>query len=281
MYSGSAAHIAKRHTSGGIVSSNSSLPLTGRVALITGVNRRTGIGFAVARRILASGASVFITSRSQQDRGKALTPAGEELSAVIDQLRRDSPQVDHAEVDLSDPSAPEELVRKCVESFGYLDILICNHARSVSGSLEAVTAEELDLTFAVNARASVMLTKAYLGHHESKRPWGRVVFFTSGQHLRPMADDLAYVVSKGAIHQVTASLADELASRQITVNAINPGPTETGWASAETRQQLLKRFPMGRWGQPDDAARLVQWLVSDDACWITGQVINSEGGFWK
>jgi 3-oxoacyl-[acyl-carrier protein] reductase len=94
-----------------------------------------------------------------------------------------------------------------------------------------------------------------------------------------MSQEIAYAVSKGAIHQATASLADDLAGRGITVNTVNPGPTDTGWPTPQVHAEVLEQMPRGRWGTPDDAARLIAWLCSDDAAWITGQVINSEGGF--
>jgi 3-oxoacyl-[acyl-carrier protein] reductase len=96
-----------------------------------------------------------------------------------------------------------------------------------------------------------------------------------------MAREVAYAVSKGAIQQATLTLADELADRGITVNAVNPGPTDTGWGIGD--QDPTGTMPLGRWGRPDDAARLVSWLCSDEAGWITGQTIDSEGGFrrWK
>jgi 3-oxoacyl-[acyl-carrier protein] reductase len=91
-----------------------------------------------------------------------------------------------------------------------------------------------------------------------------------------MAREVAYAISKGALQQATLTLADELAERGITVNAVNPGPTDTGWLAGE---KPGREMPFGRWGDPDDAARLVAWLCSDDARWITGQTIDSEGGF--
>ena len=91
-----------------------------------------------------------------------------------------------------------------------------------------------------------------------------------------MSREVAYAVSKGALQQATLTLADELADRGITVNAVNPGPTETGWIGDADPDRAM---PFGRWGEPDDAARLIAWLCSDDARWITGQTINSEGGF--
>ena len=124
----------------------------------------------------------------------------------------------------------------------------------------------------------LLLVQAFAAHHDG-RPGGRVVLFTSGQHLGPMPGELAYAASKGALVEVTASLADALADRGITVNTVNPGPTDTGYVDQATRERVATMFPAGRWGTPDDAARLVAWLCTDDAAWITGQVVNSEGGF--
>ena len=103
------------------------------------------------------------------------------------------------------------------------------------------------------------------------------MLMTSGQHLAPMGTEVAYAVSKGALQQATLTLADELAEHGITVNTVNPGPTDTGWGLAD--HDPGAKMPFGRWGRPEDAAKLVAWLCSDDASWITGQTINSEGGF--
>ena len=94
-----------------------------------------------------------------------------------------------------------------------------------------------------------------------------------------MSGELPYAISKGAIHQMTLSLADALADRGITVNTINPGPTATGWASPEVTEQVARAMPRGRWNTPDDIAAVVAWLVSDEARTITGQVIDAEAGF--
>jgi 3-oxoacyl-[acyl-carrier protein] reductase len=103
-----------------------------------------------------------------------------------------------------------------------------------------------------------------------------VVVLTSGQHLGGMPGEVAYAVSKGAVQQATATLAGELMPRGITVNCVNPGPTDTGWLTDIDPREVM---PLGRWGEPDDAARLIAWLCTDDARWITGQTVNSEGGF--
>jgi 3-oxoacyl-[acyl-carrier protein] reductase len=106
-----------------------------------------------------------------------------------------------------------------------------------------------------------------------------VIFMTSGQNLGPMPDEVAYAASKGALASITATLADELAEQGITVNTVNPGPVDTGYAPPAAHAAVAARFPSGEWGAPDDPARLIAWLTTDEARWLTGQVINTEGGF--
>ena len=261
-----------------------SRPLAGRVAIVTGVSRRVGIGLAVARRLAALGAGLFVTSWAAHDREQpwGADPGG--VAAVLAELGSgdaSSPaagRVGHLEADFLDPGAPDRVMAAAVEAFGHVDILVCNHARSSLGGLGQLTAAELDATFAVNTRAVLLLVQAFAAQHDG-RPGGRVVLFTSGQHLGPMPGELAYAASKGALVAVTASVADTLADRGVTVNTINPGPTDTGYVDQATRERVATMFPAGRWGAPDDAARLVAWLCTDDAAWVTGQVVNSEGGF--
>ena len=231
------------------------------------MSRRAGIGFAIARRLLGAGASVFIQGWSAHDERQSwgAEPGGTE--AVARELG-----VDFVEADFADPAAPAAVV----EAAGPLDILVVNHARSGHGGLSELTAQELDAFLHENVRASLLLVREFAERHDDSRPGGRVVLFTSGQHLAPMAREIGYAVSKGALQQAALTLADELADRGITVNAINPGPTDTGWMEG---RKAGAEMPFGRWGEPDDAARLVAWLCSDDARWITGQTINSEGGF--
>jgi 3-oxoacyl-[acyl-carrier protein] reductase len=112
----------------------------------------------------------------------------------------------------------------------------------------------------------------------SKPSGGRIINLSSGQGLGPMPGELAYVASKGAVEAFTVSLSAELAPRGITVNAVDPGLTDTGWLSAEQRLEWLARAPLGRVGVPQDAARLVRFLASEEAGWITGQVLHSRGG---
>jgi 3-oxoacyl-[acyl-carrier protein] reductase len=241
-----------------------------RSAVVTGVSRRNGIGFAVARRLLEAGDGVLVHSWIAED--ESPDPGG--IEAVLDELREAGGPVAHSEADFSDPESPAAVMGAARDALSHIDILVVNHTLSRLGTLEELTASDLDEHLHVNVRASLLLVKEFADHHDG-RPGGRVVLLTSGQHLAPLRTEIAYAASKGALQQVTTTLSDELIDKGITVNTVNPGPTDTGWAS----DLNPSRFPLGRWGQPDDAARLIAWLCSVDAEWLTGQVINSEGGF--
>jgi 3-oxoacyl-[acyl-carrier protein] reductase len=247
------------------------------VALVTGASRARGIGAAVVRRLVADGCAVLVHGWEPHD---AEQPWGADeggAATLVRELADQGRPVELVEADLADPGAPHELVAQAVARFGRLDVLVVNHARSSAGALAEVTAQELDLSFAVNARASVLLVRAFA---EQVGPaGGRVVLFTSGQYHGGMPGELAYVASKGAVHQLTASLAVELAPRAVTVNCVDPGPTDTGWADERVLAAVRSASPSGRWGTPEDAARLVSWLAGPDSGWVTGQVIASDGGW--
>jgi 3-oxoacyl-[acyl-carrier protein] reductase len=259
------------------------LPLRGRVALVTGVSRRAGIGYAIARRLAAQGASLVIHHYAPHDHDQpwGADPGGLDavIGGVTEALADPDAAVWHEEADLSDPDSPSRLVESAAATSRFLDILVCNHARSGGdGPLGTLTADMLDAHWAVNTRASILLAQAFAGRHDG-RPGGRIVFMTSGQDLGPMTGEVAYAASKGALASITKTLADQLADRGITLNTVNPGPVDTGYAPPDVHEIVRRHFPRGRWGTPDDPARLIAWLVTDEAAWITGQVINSEGGF--
>jgi 3-oxoacyl-[acyl-carrier protein] reductase len=244
----------------------------GRNALVTGVSRRSGIGFAVARRLLDGGARVFVQGWTPHDAAQPWGADAGGTESVAGELG-----VPFIEADLGGSDAPARVVSAARAALGPIDVLIVNHARSGLGRLGELMVEEVDAFLHENVRASLLLVKEFAAQHDDSRVGGRVILFTSGQHLAPMSREVAYAVSKGALHQATRTLADELADCGITVNAVNPGPTDTGWGLGEHDPRRV--MPFGRWGEPDDAARLVAWLCSEDARWITGQVIDSEGGF--
>jgi 3-oxoacyl-[acyl-carrier protein] reductase len=258
-------------------------PLRGRVAVITGVSRRAGIGYAVARRLAALGASLFLHQFAPHDRDQpwGADPGGPEavIAGVTAARPDDRSGVRQVDLDLIEPGAPERLIDAAGQAFGHLDILVNNHARSGGdGPLGTLTAAMLDAHWAVNTRSAILLAQAFAVQHDG-RPGGRVVFMVSGQDLGPMTDEVAYAASKGALASITRTLADQLADRSITVNAVNPGPVDTGYAPPEAYEAVRRHFPQQRWAVPDDPARLIAWLVTDESAWVTGQVINSEGGF--
>jgi 3-oxoacyl-[acyl-carrier protein] reductase len=250
------------------------LPLEGRVAVVTGAGRRAGIGFATARRLVDAGASVLVHAWTPYD-VREYGATEQEPEAAVAELREGGRRAELVEADFADPNAPGTVIGAARDAFGHVDVLVVNHTRSPHGPLEELTAEELDATLHENVRASLLLVKEFAAQHDG-REGGRVILMTSGQHLAPMTGEVAYAASKGALHQLTKTLAETLIDRRITVNTINPGPTDTGWGLADIEP---KPMPLGRWGEPDDAARLIAWLCTDDAQWITGQVIDSEGGF--
>jgi 3-oxoacyl-[acyl-carrier protein] reductase len=250
---------------------------------VTGASRRAGIGYAIARRLAALGASLFLQHYAPHDRGQpwGADPGGTAavLAGVTAALAADDASVHDIELDLASPGAPEQLVNVAADQLGHLDILICNHARSgADGPLGTLDAAMLDGHWAVNTRSAILLAQAFAARHDG-RPGGRIIFMTSGQDLGPMTGEIAYAASKGALASITRTLADYLADRPITLNTVQPGPVDTGYATPEAHEVVRRRFPQGRWGSPDDPARLVAWLTTDEAAWITGQVINTEGGF--
>lgn len=252
------------------------MSLDGRIALVTGVSRERAIGWAITKRLLDDGACVLAAGWTPHD--DEMPWGADPIPSVQDTTA--AHRLEFTEADLGDPATPAHLVAQTVDRFGGIDIVVAAHARSSSGDLFDVSVTELDECWRVNARASLLLVRALAEARDpDQRGAGRAVLFTSGQHLGPMDGEIAYAVSKGAIHQMTASLANAVADRGITVNTINPGPVDTGYATGDLHARVAAAFPAGRWGQPDDVANAVGWLVGEQGGWITGQVIDSEGGF--
>jgi 3-oxoacyl-[acyl-carrier protein] reductase len=252
-------------------------PLAGRVALVTGVSRRVGIGFAVADRLAALGADLFIHGFARYDATHPWGPDPQGKAALLGALGARGRRVVDIDADFMDPAAPAAVVAAAMAAYRHIDILVANHAYSRPGALADLTAAEIDAHLAVNVRGSLLLAQAFATQHDG-RPGGRVILLTSGQHLGPMPGELAYIASKGALRDLTWSLSAALIPRGVTVNCVNPGATDTGYASPAVYDAVRAQEPQGRWGRPEDAARLIGWLATDDAQWVTGQTINSTGG---
>ncbi|MEV8091894.1 SDR family oxidoreductase [Streptomyces nigra] len=259
------------------------LPLRGRTALVTGASRRGGIGHAVARRLAAYGASVYLHHHVPHD---AAMPWGADrpedvVASVREALGAPGARVVAGPGDLSDPAAPAELIATAASALGgRLDILVANHALSGSdGTLDEIDAAMLDAHWTVDTRSVLLLVQAH-ARLRPAGPGGRVVMMTSGQDIAGgMPGEIAYALQKGALASITRSLATTLAERGITVNTVNPGPVDTDYLTGDAYDAVAERFPGGRWGMPDDPARLIAWLATDEAGWITGEIVNSEGGF--
>ncbi len=244
-----------------------------KIAIVTGASHPRDIGTAICRRLAADGVNIFFT-HWQAD------PAWiDEFQMEIESMRV---SCEDMTIDLSNPLAAQTICQKVVEKLGVPSILVNNAAHSAQDGYLKLDALTLDQHYAVNMRSTFLLSV------EFARLWkkanlkaDRIINMTSGQDLGPMVGELAYVSTKGAISAFTRSLAQELAPLDITVNAVNPGPTDSTWMNDGIRTHLLPKFPLGRIGTPDDVAKTISFLASEEATWITGQIIHSEGGFLR
>jgi 3-oxoacyl-[acyl-carrier protein] reductase len=245
--------------------------LRGRVAVVTGAGRRAGIGAAICRALAGKGTDVLFTHWGTSEN---------EPRTLLEELHGAGVRAGAMELDLSLTESPERLLDAVTELLGPLSILVNNAAHSTRDGYKALDAATLDAHYAVNLRATALLSVVFAQRFDGETG-GRIVNLTSGQSLGPMPGELAYAATKGAIEAFTRTLAAEVGHKGMTVNTVNPGPTDTGWMTEELRQELSAKFSARRVGEPEDAARLVAFLASDEAAWITGQVIHSEGGFLR
>ncbi|MFD1406725.1 SDR family oxidoreductase [Kroppenstedtia eburnea] len=247
--------------------------MKGDIALITGAGRRQGIGAAICRSLAREGNHVWFTCLPGVEE--------DEAGRLAEELYSFGVQARFSPINLADAQAPRQLLEKVEAEWDLPRILVNNAAHSERDlTFETLDADGLDAHYAVNLRASLLLSVQFARRCPSGSD-GRIISMTSGQSLGAMPGELAYVATKGGIEAFTRTLAAEVAPKGITVNAVNPGPTDTGWITEEIRRELLPRFPLGRIGLPEDAARLVAFLAKIEAGWITGQVIHSEGGFHR
>jgi len=246
--------------------------MSARPALVTGADNPRGLGPALALELARRGHRVAVTASRAATLAEDLRAVGAPAAAVL-------------AVDLADPAALEPLLDDAAAALGApLRALVNNAAHSTRDGFAALDAATIDAHLAVNARAPMLLSAGLarrIAAAGEDGGGGRIVNVVSGQALGPMPGELAYTASKGALETFTRQLAAEVAGLGVTVNAVGPGPNDTGWIDDELRAALLPRFPLGRIGTPQDVAPLVGWLCGDEAAWVTGQVLHAEGGFLR
>ncbi len=256
--------------------SNRQLP----IAIVTGASRSRGIGAAVCRAFAQVKIDIFFTYWGAHD--QALYGQEEErYRRLLSTLREMGVRAEGMEIDLSLPQAARQIMDEVEARLGAPSILVNNAAHDdTNAPFDQLDARIFDTYYAVNMRGTMLLSIEF-ARRFSQSSGGRIINLTSGQGVGAMPGKLPYVATKGAIEAFTVTLAAEVAPRGITVNAVDPGATDTGWISAdpELMRALLKQAPFGRVGQPEDAARLIAFLASDAGEWITGQIIHSRGGF--
>jgi 3-oxoacyl-[acyl-carrier protein] reductase len=241
-------------------------------ALITGVGRKVVIAAGIAARLADDGWNLALSSWQPYDASLDPALANDEPAQIAADLRARGATVVLLHADLADPAVPDRLVADAVAALGPLRGLVLSHAESRDSGILDTTVESWDRHYAVNARASWQLMAAFARQAEGG---GAIVALTSDH----VAHNLPYGSSKGALDRIVRGAAVELGGQGIRANAVNPGPVDTGWMNDEVREMLVQRQPSGRLGTPEDVARLVSFLLSDDGAWTTGQLIHTDGGF--
>ncbi|MGQ9833931.1 MAG: 3-oxoacyl-[acyl-carrier-protein] reductase [Candidatus Villigracilaceae bacterium] len=243
-------------------------PLAGRVAVVTGASR--GIGRAIAALLAQRGANVVCGSRSaEQAKGTA-----EEITAATGRQTSGYP------VDVADSQSVQEFIDRALSDFGKIDILVNNAGITRDNLIVRIDEADWDAVLDVNLKGTFNCCKAVV-RPMMKQRYGRIVNITSVVGLSGNAGQVNYAASKAGIIGLTKSLARELGSRNITVNAVAPGYVTTALTEVlppEIKEASIKATPLGRFGTPEDIAYAVAFLVSDEAAFITGQVLSVDGG---
>ena len=242
--------------------------LDGKVALITGASR--GIGRAIALKLAAEGAKVAINYAGN-------TAKAEEVKAEIEKNGGEAILV---QADVADSAAVETMVNTVVEKFGQIDILVNNAGITRDGLLMRMKDEDFDAVINTNLKGVFYCTKLVSKLMMKKRS-GRIINMASVVGLMGNAGQTNYAAAKAGVIGFSKSAAKELAARGITVNMVAPGFIDTDMTAAMTdkaKEMTLTGIPLNRMGTPEDVANAVAFLVSDNASYITGQVINVDGG---
>ena len=243
--------------------------LDGKVALVTGGSR--GIGRAVAEAFAAEGAAVGVVHSS---------PGGGD--AVVQAVTAAGGKARAFQADVSDSSSAEKVVDAALEAFGRLDILVNNAGITKDGPFVRMKDEDFDRVLAVNLRGAFAFSKA-VARPMMKQRAGRIINVSSVVGLHGNAGQANYAAAKAGLLGLTKSLARELASRSVTVNAVAPGYIDTDMTRAipeAAKQALAEQIPLGRIGSPKDLVEAFLFLASDGGGYVTGQVIQVDGGLF-
>jgi 3-oxoacyl-[acyl-carrier protein] reductase len=243
--------------------------LTGKVAIVTGASK--GIGAAIAEELAKDGASVIVNYSS----------SAQGAESVVAKIKASGGKAKAVRADVSKPAEAKQLIGSAVKEFGRIDILVNNAAVYDFLPLEQITEEHIDRMFNLNVRGLLFVTQAAAAAFDGKG--GSIINIGSMASLTPPPGATVYSATKGAVDTITRGLASELGPKKILVNAVLPGPVETEGTQSmadwdQFKSMLLPRTPLGRIGQPRDIATVVSFLASDDAGWITGQIIPAAGG---
>jgi 3-oxoacyl-[acyl-carrier protein] reductase len=243
--------------------------LTGKVAVVTGASK--GIGAGIAEEFAREGASVVVNYSS----------SGAEAEAVVKKIKAAGGKAKAVRADVSKPAEAKELVKAAVDEFGKVDILVNNAGVYEFSPLEGITEKHFDRMFNLNVRGLVFATQAAAGAFGEAG--GSVINISSVASQTAPAFASVYSATKGAVDVLTKSLASELGPKKVRVNALSPGPVETEGTRALPEfeplvAQMIPQTPLGRVGQPHDIATVASFLASEDAGWITGQIIQAAGG---
>ena len=262
--------------------------LKDKVALITGTNNPQGIGAATAFAFAREGAKLALvykkiprafdeskTGRNGPDRYFKANAGS--ADAVEKKLREMNVEYLVLESDISDEEAVEDIYSAVIKRFGRVDILVNNAADGdMEGidTIEQISRQVIDDTFAVNVRGSILMTREFIRNHGD---YGRIINLSTDAS-QVFAGQIAYGASKATLEALTRSIALEAAKYGITVNCVAPGPTQTGWIDEDLEQAVIPLIPMGALIQPEDIAETILFLASSQARMLTGQVIKVSGG---